>query len=120
MTFWKMVAFTVGRLVQDRRVALAPYDGDRPANYVSWWDNRALPVFNHDNPNVREYLMEVAEYWLKLGIDGWRLDVPNEITTPGFGTSSAIASKRLILKPILWEKFGAIRGNGWMVPSLMA
>lgn len=63
---------------------LAPYDGDRPANYVSWWDNRALPVFNHDNPNVREYLMEVAEYWLKLGIDGWRLDVPNEIETPGF------------------------------------
>ncbi|PZV04148.1 MAG: alpha-amylase [Leptolyngbya sp.] len=63
---------------------LAPYDGDRPANYVSWWDNRALPVFNHDNPSVREYLMEVAEYWLKLGIDGWRLDVPNEIKTPGF------------------------------------
>jgi len=63
---------------------LAPYDGDRPANYASWWDNRALPVFNHDNPNVREYLMEVAEYWLKLGIDGWRLDVPNEITTAGF------------------------------------
>ncbi|MEX0269307.1 glycoside hydrolase family 13 protein [Leptolyngbyaceae cyanobacterium UHCC 1019] len=63
---------------------LAPYDGDRPANYESWWDNRALPVFNHDNPSVREYLMEVAEYWLKLGIDGWRLDVPNEIKTPGF------------------------------------
>jgi glycosidase len=63
---------------------LCPYDGDRPANYVGWAGNRALPVFNHDNPEVREYIMEVAEYWLKFGIDGWRLDVPFEIKTPGF------------------------------------
>jgi glycosidase len=63
---------------------LSPYDGDRPANYVSWADNRALPVFNHDNPVVREYIMEIAEYWIKVGIDGWRLDVPFEVTTPGF------------------------------------
>lgn len=63
---------------------LSAYDGSKPANYVSWVDNRALPVFNHDHPDVREYLMEIAEYWLKLGIDGWRLDVPFEIKTPGF------------------------------------
>jgi glycosidase len=63
---------------------LAPYDGDRPANYESWVGNRALPVFNHDNPAVKEYIMEIAEYWLKFGIDGWRLDVPFEIKTPGF------------------------------------
>ena len=63
---------------------LCPYDGDRPANYASWGGNRALPAFNHDNPEVREYIMEIAEYWIKFGIDGWRLDVPNEILTPGF------------------------------------
>ncbi|MDJ0617132.1 MAG: alpha-amylase family glycosyl hydrolase [Calothrix sp. MO_192.B10] len=63
---------------------LAPYTGDAPANYVSWAGNRALPVFNHDNPEVREYIMEIAEYWMKFGIDGWRLDVPFEIETPGF------------------------------------
>jgi cyclomaltodextrinase / maltogenic alpha-amylase / neopullulanase len=63
---------------------LCPYDGDRPANYEGWAGNRALPVFNHDNPEVREYIMEIAEYWLKFGIDGWRLDVPFEIRTPGF------------------------------------
>jgi len=33
---------------------------------------------------VREYLMRVAEHWLRLGVDGWRLDVPQEIVTPGF------------------------------------
>lgn len=63
---------------------LAAYTGDLPANYVGWVGNRALPVFNHDNPEVREYIMRIAEYWLKVGIDGWRLDVPFEIKTPGF------------------------------------
>lgn len=63
---------------------LAPYTGELPANYVGWAGNRALPVFNHDNPEVREYIMEIAEYWIKFGIDGWRLDVPFEIKTPGF------------------------------------
>ena len=63
---------------------LSAYDGRFPANYVSWTGNRALPVFNHDHPDVREYIMEIAEYWIKFGIDGWRLDVPFEIKTPGF------------------------------------
>jgi cyclomaltodextrinase/neopullulanase len=61
-----------------------PYNGEYPANYEGWADNRALPVFNHDNPEVREYIMEIAEHWIKLGIDGWRLDVPFEIKTEGF------------------------------------
>jgi len=63
---------------------LSAYDGDRPANYVGWVGNRALPEFNHDNRDVREYIMQIAEYWLKFGIDGWRLDVPFEVKTPGF------------------------------------
>jgi cyclomaltodextrinase / maltogenic alpha-amylase / neopullulanase len=63
---------------------LCAYSGEYPANYQGWGGNRALPVFNHDNPEVREYIMEIAEYWIKFGIDGWRLDVPFEIKTPGF------------------------------------
>ncbi|NCJ08452.1 alpha-amylase [Synechococcales cyanobacterium C] len=63
---------------------LAPYRGDLPANYVSWDNYRALPQFNHDNPEVQAYLFEVAEFWIRFGIDGWRLDVPYEVKTPGF------------------------------------
>ena len=63
---------------------VSAYDGDYPANYASWVGNRALPQFNHEHPDVREYIMQVAEYWLKQGIDGWRLDVPFEIKVPGF------------------------------------
>ena len=64
---------------------LAPYDGRRRANYESWADNRALPKFNTDNPEVREFLMGIAEFWIReYDIDGWRLDVPQEIRATGF------------------------------------
>ena len=63
---------------------ISAYDGDKPANYDGWIGDRALPEFNHDNPQVKEYIMQVGEYWLHQGIDGWRLDVPNEVDTPGF------------------------------------
>jgi cyclomaltodextrinase / maltogenic alpha-amylase / neopullulanase len=64
---------------------LAPYDDSRPSNYDCWLGNRALPKFNTDHPPVREYLMQIGERWVRdFDIDGWRLDVPDEITTPGF------------------------------------
>lgn len=64
---------------------LAPYDGNRPANYVGWADNRELPKFNTDNPQVREFLMQIGEHWIRdYDIDGWRLDVPTQITASGF------------------------------------
>ncbi len=63
---------------------LSAYDGELEANYSGWVGNRALPVFNHDNPAAREYIMRVGEYWIRRGIDGWRLDVPYEVKTEGF------------------------------------
>lgn len=70
---------------QIRGWPLVPYDGGRPANYEAWAHNRALPKFNTDNPAVREFLMGVGEHWIReYDIDGWRLDVPAEIRTPGF------------------------------------
>ncbi len=63
---------------------LAPYDGEKPANYKGWWNMRPLPVFNHDHPPAREYIMQVGEYWIQKGVDGWRLDVPGEVKTEGF------------------------------------
>ncbi|MEM9502546.1 MAG: glycoside hydrolase family 13 protein, partial [Cyanobacteria bacterium P01_E01_bin.43] len=63
---------------------LSAYDGAQPANYTSWVNNRALPQFNHANPAVREYIMQIGEHWIRQGIDGWRLDVPFEVQVPGF------------------------------------
>lgn len=52
--------------------------------YQGWWDLPALPKFNTNTPAVREFIFNVAEYWLKFGIDGWRLDVPAEIDDDSF------------------------------------
>ncbi len=65
------------------KLPLNPY-GDGPANYLGWYNLKPLPRLDTDNPVVREFVMKVAEYWLHKGIDGWRLDVPVEITADGF------------------------------------
>lgn len=52
--------------------------------YRAWWNLPALPKFNTHTPAVREFLFDVAEYWIKFGIDGWRLDVPGEIDDDEF------------------------------------
>lgn len=63
---------------------LHPYDDSKPANYAAWWGNRALPKFNTNHAAVRDFLLDVAEHWIRFGIDGWRLDVPNEIDDDSF------------------------------------
>ena len=54
------------------------------ANYTAWKGVRTLPKFNTSNPGVRDYLFQVVRYWLDFGIDGWRLDAPEEITDDSF------------------------------------
>ncbi len=56
---------------------------DKP-NYECWWNFPALPKFNTNCPDVREFLFSVGEFWMRRGIDGWRLDVPNEINDDSF------------------------------------
>jgi glycosidase len=39
-----------------------------------------MPKLRTANPEVRDYLLEVARYWIEeVDIDGWRLDVANEV-----------------------------------------
>ncbi len=65
---------------------LRPYDNpdNLPINYDAWWGNPALPKFNTNNPGVRDYLLSAAKYWIDFGVDGWRLDVPEEIKDEAF------------------------------------
>lgn len=53
-------------------------------NYQGWWNYGHMPELNFDNPDVREYLKKVCNYWIeRFHIDGWRLDVSVE-TELGF------------------------------------
>jgi cyclomaltodextrinase len=56
----------------------------RAIGYQAWWDMPALPKFNTNVPAVREFLFNVAEHWIRFGVDGWRLDVPGEIDDDSF------------------------------------
>ena len=59
---------------------LHPYpQADQRCGYSCWWNDPALPKFNHANPGVQDYLLKVGLHWLEQGIDGWRLDVPDEV-----------------------------------------
>lgn len=50
-------------------------------NYYTFGDcHRNMPKLNTNNKEVREYLLNVGQYWVKeYGIDGWRLDVCDEV-----------------------------------------
>jgi cyclomaltodextrinase len=61
---------------------LHAYEGK--INYEAWWDIPALPKLNTDNPQVRQFIFDVAKFWIGRGADGWRLDVPFEIDDDDF------------------------------------
>ena len=51
------------------------FEGD---SYLNFSPN--MPKLNTGNPEVVDYLLRVAQYWiLEADIDGWRLDVANEV-----------------------------------------
>ncbi|MCI3927690.1 alpha-glycosidase [Paenibacillus sp. TRM 82003] len=53
---------------------------DGVPTYDAFSFERHMPKLNTSNPEVQEYLLGVARYWIEeVGIDGWRLDVANEV-----------------------------------------
>jgi cyclomaltodextrinase / maltogenic alpha-amylase / neopullulanase len=58
-----------------------PIRGDNgEPHYETFGNFGHMPKLNTSDPGVREYLFDVVRYWMEeTGIDGWRLDVANEI-----------------------------------------
>jgi glycosidase len=62
-----------------------PVVTDPKPNYDAWWGFGTLPKMRvAENPEVQKNLYDVVDYWTSQGIDGWRLDVPNEIASDSF------------------------------------
>jgi cyclomaltodextrinase len=45
-----------------------------PDKYLCFLDFKQIPKLNLENPETFEHIVESAKYWLKCGIDGFRLD----------------------------------------------
>jgi cyclomaltodextrinase len=45
-----------------------------PEDYESFFGVKSLPQLNLRNPGARQYMIDAALLWLKLGVDGFRLD----------------------------------------------
>lgn len=55
---------------------------DYPNGYDSWWGIKTLPETNEDNDGFTDYITGkngILRKYLKMGIDGWRLDVADEL-----------------------------------------
>ncbi len=74
-----------GGAVSDPR---SPYRGwfqfkRYPDEYVCWWSIRTLPCVDKFNPDYIRYVIDdedsVVAHWMKLGVDGFRLDVADEL-----------------------------------------
>ncbi|KQL50748.1 cyclomaltodextrinase [Heyndrickxia shackletonii] len=49
-------------------------------NYDTFAFTEQMPKLNTENEEVKKYLLDVAKYWIEeFDIDGWRLDVANEV-----------------------------------------
>lgn len=48
--------------------------------YETWASVARMPKLRTSNPEVQAYFADVGRYWIReAGIDGWRLDVANEV-----------------------------------------
>ena len=80
---------------------------DCKSDYACFAYVKDMPKLNTGNPEVAEYFAEVGKYWIeKFDIDGWRLDVANEIDKNFWRTyKRAIRSvkKDAIMLAEVWE-----------------
>lgn len=54
-----------------------------PEDYECWWGIKILPRLDHANENCRRYFTGeegIISRWTERGVDGWRLDVADELS----------------------------------------
>lgn len=46
-------------------------------NYSCWFEFFEIPELNNTNEDLKQHLFESAREWIRLGVDGFRLDIPD-------------------------------------------
>lgn len=93
-----------------------PLQGGVRPNYETFGFVESMPKLNTANPEVKQYLLDVATYWIKeFDIDGWRLDVANEVDHPFWRefrqTVKKIKPDLYILGEIWHDSISWLRGD---------
>lgn len=81
-----------------------------PDEFDSWWGIKDLPTLNKENQEVKDFIYgsenSVINYWSKMGIGGWRIDVADELSDAflmGIRKSMDAVSTDLVLIGEVWE-----------------
>lgn len=84
-----------------------PTEQGEVPDYSCFAYEKKMPKLNTSNPEVREYFMSVCTYWIQeFGVDGWRLDVANEVDRKfwrAFKNSARAANPESIMIGEIWE-----------------
>jgi glycosidase len=76
--------------------------------YRGWHDSRNLPELNLENPETRAHVIDgpdaAVRHWLRLGADGWRLDVAYDLGHDLLGAIRDAAEQE--------------RGDAWVVGEM--
>lgn len=84
-----------------------PEEANEIPSYACFAYERKMPKLNTSNKEVQEYFQEVCAYWIsEYQVDGWRLDVSNEIDRNfwrGFRKRAKEENPNAVLIGEVWE-----------------
>lgn len=82
------------------------FDPHDPSRYKSWWGFDTLPEVEETEPSYLEFLCGeggVIDHWMRLGADGFRLDVADELPDPALDAICAAIRRNSPAAPIIGE-----------------
>ena len=95
-----------------------------PDDYHSWWGCKVVPTLNKSAEGYRKLLFDeggVIDKWTHFGIDGWRLDVVDELPTEFVDELRAAVKKanpKAVVIGEVWEDASVKVSYGTLRPYL--
>lgn len=95
-----------------------PIQVGNPPNYEAWFGFPSMPKVNLRNPEARAYMLNVPKFWhQEAGIDGWRLDVANEVEMDFWRdfrkTVKGLSSELWIVGEVWGDARQWLKGDQW-------
>lgn len=72
--------------------------------YECWWNFPKLPKINVLNPFMKKHILGAVKKWSKY-IDGWRLDVPNEVAREFWNEFNNIVNGKITIAEIWYDGY---------------